>query len=419
MFNINRICSNLIIFGIIILIPSSILITFLDELIAYSLLLIALADCIFNGCWRKYKLLWLITGLITFYAIYSACFLSYNTLPFIMLDWVIELKPFLPFCVLFAIGPTFTLSERKIIRIFCVINMAIVLILFLLGRQAIIHVLGHPAYGSQYAILCGTIYYLMSRDPETNHVSTHDIIVSLALMTIGIMGFKAKFFGVYILAIFLMTLYRPGILRHFNLSHALLLLMVAGLTLAATWNKIQYYFLTGNSDTFDPNAVMTFARPVLYAVGAMILVDHFPFGTGLASFATYASQQNYSTVYFEYGINNVFGLSPGFSAFICDAFYPSIAQFGFLGLVLFIIFWIYIYSFLRAMIRSNPVYFRPLFVAGSIFIIFNLVEATSSTTFTQTCGLITLALLGMICAQGKKLKSAQTSDHKTSLPIKI
>lgn len=47
--------------------------------------------------------------------------------------------------------------------------------------------------------------------------------------------------------------------------------------------KISFYFITGNSDSFDPNVMESFARPVMYLHGFTILFDYFPFGSGLAS----------------------------------------------------------------------------------------------------------------------------------------
>ena len=119
------------------------------------------------------------------------------------------------------------------------------------------------------------------------------------MLSMGIWGFKAKYFATLVLSIFFMTLYKPGIMRHLNFKHFLIIVSILLLTAAVSWNKFQYYFLTGNSESFDPTVVESFARPVLYTTAGLILLDHFPFGTGLASFATSASQESYSGVYFE------------------------------------------------------------------------------------------------------------------------
>ncbi|MDE6782228.1 MAG: hypothetical protein K2J17_00765, partial [Paramuribaculum sp.] len=376
--------------------------SFLDELVSFSLIGITLLDCVFNNNWKRYKLLWIIVAIITLYAIYSG-FLPYNIPRYIMLDWVIELKPFIPFCVLFAIGPTFTAKEKRIIRGICWINIIIIAICFAGGIKLVKLVLYHPAYPSMYAFICGLFYYFCSIDPKTNIVPKRSLWIALGMMSVGIFGFRAKFFGTFILAIYLILFYRPGILKHLTFKHLIIMIILIGAVLAATWHKISFYFLQGNTDTFDPRTIESFARPVLYMTGGLIFIDHFPFGSGLASFASFASAENYSRIYYEYGISNVHGLSPNHPVFICDAFYPSLAQFGIIGVILFIYFWIYIYKFLRVYVRTDPYYYRPQFITGSLIIIFILVESTTATTFTQMGGMITMCLLGMCCAGGRSL----------------
>ena len=78
---------------------------------------------------------------------------------------------------------------------------------------------------------------------------------------------------------------------------------------------------------------------MLYVTGGQILLDYFPFGSGLASFASNASAVNYSTLYYDYGLDKVWGLSPSKTDFICDAYYPSLCQFGVVGVCLFIYLW--------------------------------------------------------------------------------
>ncbi|MBD5297028.1 MAG: hypothetical protein HDS21_02995 [Bacteroides sp.] len=415
MLSLNRICCYLIIFGVIILIPSVNFITYSDELISVSFLAIALADCIINRCWKKYSLLWIIMSILSIYAIYSL-YLPYNTLRYILLDWIIELKPLIPFCVLFAIGPSFTNPEKKLIRIICWINISIIAVCFALGMSVIKTVMFHPAYPSMYALISGLLFYYCSLSND-NVISDKNLWISIAMMAVGIFGFKAKFFGTFILSLYLLLFYKPGICRNLNYKHILILIILCLLVLGATWNKINYYFIQGDTDSFDLSTIESFARPVLYMTGGLILLDHFPFGTGLASFATFASGENYSLVYYEYGINNVHGLSPNQPYFICDAFFPSLAQYGFVGLLLFIYFWVYIYSYLRIMIRTNPNLYRPLFTTGSISIIFILVESTTGTTFTQTGGLIVMSLLGIVCAKGRLLKQSERLSNTNTLCI--
>lgn len=421
MLSLNRTCIYLIMLGLIVMIPSIKIITFADELVSFAFIGVAAADCIFNGNYRKYRLLWIILAFFLAYAFYSIFFLSYNTIHAIFLDFIIELKPFIPFCVMLAVAPRFSTADRKIIRAICWINIAVVTVSFALGIVFIEAIMVHPTYPAQFAIISGAMYYLCSRNSLTNSVSKKNTIISILMMCIGILGFKAKTFAIIIPSIYLMTAYKPGLFRKINIKHVVTLIILVFGVLGATWNKIQYYFLQGNSDSFDPTVIESFARPVLYFTSANIMVDHFPFGTGLASFASYASAVDYSSVYYEYGINNVHGLSPRKPDFVADAFYPSLAQYGVVGLILFIYFWIYIYKYLRILIRQKDDRYKTFFVTGSICILFVLAESTGSTTFTQDGGMIVMCILGICCSYGKPLlNNVRTDHHPTEIkPRKI
>lgn len=403
MLSLNRICCYTIILGFALMIPSMVYLKYLDEIISFFFLAIAIVDCTFNGNAKKYKLLWVIILILSAYALYSVFFLNYNSMPYIILDWVIEVKPFIPFCVVLAIGPLFTGREKRVIRWICWINVIIIACCFAMGPAAVKKIMFHPTYPSMYALISGLFYYYCSADPHTGKISKRHIWIALGMMSVGVLGFRSKFYATFILAIFFILFYRPGITKNLNVKHIITIALLFVAVIGAVWSKFQYYYLQGNSDSFDPTVVESFARPVLYVTAGLIFVDHFPLGTGLASFATYASQVNYSTVYFEYGINHVYGLTPQLPVFICDALIPSIAQFGIVGLILFFYFWVYAYGFLKAMIRANATLYHIPFVVGTIIILFNLIEATSANTFTQTAGTVTLSLLGMCCACGKRL----------------
>lgn len=402
--------------GLTLLILSNKHLVYLDEFISFSLLGIALFDCLFNGNFKRYRLLWLIMAIISFYAVYSILFLNYNTPAYILKDWVIELKPYIPFCVFFAIGPQFTEADKKYIRIICIVNAIIIGISFLIGSSAIKLLMSHHSYACQYAFICGLFYFYCSRNADTGIITKRDTLITIILISIGLMGFKAKYYAAYIPALYLLTLYKPGVMRNFTLKHALAMtILVCGIA-GASWSKFQYYFLQGNSESFDPSVIESYARPVLYVTGSQILADHFPFGTGLASFASSASSESYSNVYFEYGIQNVHGISMRSEvSFITDAFYPSLAQFGVVGLILFIAFWFYIYSFLRILVRTNPDLYRAQFICGSLIIIFILAESAAATTFTHDSGMITMSLLGMACAYGKRQSDTSRTEQLSIL----
>lgn len=421
MLRIDRLSIYIIIFGLIFLIPSVQYITFTDELFAYSLGLLAMADSIINNNWRKYTLLWILVGLITCYGIYSLTAVHFTSARAIFRDWLIQLKPFLPFAVLFGINPSLTETDRKLIRNICYFNGFLLGFMFLLGWEAIKLLVFHPTYGSVIIFISAMFILLVSSDKEGQlPINVRNAVV--ILLTLGLLSLKAKYYGTYILSIYFLLVYKPGMFRKVSPKHIVGVLIIVALILLATWHKISYYFLYGNSETFDPTMTESFARPVLYMTGFMILADYFPFGTGLASFATDSSNQTwaYSGVYYEYGIDRVHGLAPGLDFnFVNDTHYPSLAQFGIVGVILFFWFWIYAYSFLKYMIRFNPEKYKTPFIVGSLIICFILIESVAANTFTGGCGAVAMMLLGLVCAKGKALKQTNRIEEQSIQLAKI
>ncbi len=416
MLRIDRLCVYVILLGLISLIPSLIYLKFLDELCAAMLGGIALLDCVVNGSWRRYRLLWLLMAIMTFYAIYSLTIVHNNVPIAIFYDWVIELKPYLPFIVLLCIGPKFTTSDKQIICAICWVNAIISIIALLGGKPLTSPILFHPMYGGCIVFISAMFILYCSID-KNGEVPRHTIIILALLLTAGLICGRSKYFGTYVLSIFFLFLYSPGIIKHLNLKHALLIAVVCFAIIAVAWSKFHYYFIIGTETqtSFDITATQSFARPVLYITSWFILLDYFPFGCGLASFASFPSQEWYSNVYYEYGINNVWGLSLKNPGFICDAFYPSLAQFGFAGLILFIWYWVYAYGFLRTMLRTDARKYKYPFIIGSLIICYILIESTTGNVISQNVGVMPIMLLGIVAAQGRELREAKAIRHKPVL----
>jgi len=404
------------------MLPSIIYVKFVDELECYLLGAIAFVDIIFNKNYKKYTLIYFFLAFFAFYIVYSIFFKDYNTTRYILTDAIIQFKPSLPYLVIFAISPSFLSHEKKIVKALCVINVTICLILLFMGSYILRLVVFHIAYIGTTCFICAICYMLMSIKDDYS-IDKRDLLVMVIMLCVGLGCTRAKYYGEFVFIIFFLFLYKPGMLRKFSMKYALLLIAVIGIFIAVGWDKFTYYFITGNSETFDPTVAQSFARPVLYATAGLILLDHFPFGSGLASFASYASADNYSNLYYEYGINSVWGLSEEYSDFICDAYYPSLAQFGIFGIILFIAFFVWIYSHLRDINRCNDKKYKYFFIIGASAMLFIFIESIGGTSLVQTSGMIAMMLLGFTasCAKNEDVTQylLQTNNKKSFLKIKI
>jgi len=115
------------------------------------------------------------------------------------------------------------------------------------------------------------------------------------------------------------------------------------------------------------------ARVALTRTSIDIAGDHFPLGSGFGTFGGYASRLYYSTVYADYGLSDVYGLSETTGSFISDTHWPYVL--GETGLVGF------------------------LFYSGSLFVLF-LTVYRGASTFTDPwmCGFAYGTMMGLILA---------------------
>ena len=91
----------------------------------------------------------------------------------------------------------------------------------------------------------------------------------------------------------------------------------------------------------------------------------------------------------------MWGLSKEMPTFICDAFYPELAQFGVVGVILYFTFW-------GTILRKSAKELLPeiqLFVL--LIFLFFLIEGIADATFTQNRGLFILILLGLVLSPNK------------------
>lgn len=365
-------------------------------------------DVVINKQYKKYKLLWILIGIMTFYAIYSLTFVSYNTPKAVCYDFIAQLKPYCYFCVGYAIVPKISEIQKQILKYISILNGFVLLILFVTGLYKIIFM--HISYVGLVAV-SSFLVYLLSAMKTDGSLTIKDMIVAVCVLSVGLLCTRAKFYGIFIISVYLLFIYRPGLLKNITLSQVVIFIVILALVLVASWHKIDYYFISGGEDYnfFDEDKMASFARVALYGGMIMILLLYPIFGSGLASFATNASSTsvNYSQIYYELGLDNVWGLSPNYDSFICDAFYPSLAQFGFVGICLFIWFFVWVYKILSISLYLKG---KAYFVVGIIAIVVILIESIAGTTFCQSVGGLCMMILGCLASKYKDITKEQETE---------
>ena len=129
MIRLDKICIWTLIVCFAGMIWSGSLVKPIDEMACYTLLAVGLMDCIVNHRWRAYLPLLLVIAIMAGYVVYST-FKGFNTLPYIVMDAIIELKPFVPFMVILVVKPQLNLTERRVLKGIAIVNIITVLVLY-------------------------------------------------------------------------------------------------------------------------------------------------------------------------------------------------------------------------------------------------------------------------------------------------
>lgn len=266
--------------------------------------------------------------LMVFYLAYSLI-IQVTTPRGVFLDILQQVRPYAVFYLTWMMAPEFTNKQKKRIKLVMLLSFFGYLIAFIVKPSLVTpYGGGESAALGQIALCCAMIYYLFSKQTKKNRN------IAILIMLLGLISGKSKYFGECVVFIALVVFVKSKI----NYTSVTTLLKVAALgavVIFFTWTKFNAYYVEG----FQENAE-TMARPATYETGMTIMFrDYIPFGSGLGSFGTAAAAKEYSPLYYEYQLDEIWGLNPENPMFLADAFYPTLAEFGIVGLFFFLWFW--------------------------------------------------------------------------------
>lgn len=264
-------------------------------------------------------------SVIAFYTLYSLMF-GVNVAGGVWLDLLQEIRPYsIIFCT-WILNPRFTKKQKK----WMLGTMVITLFSWIVYHPQTLDTqveAEFPVLG-QLAICTGMSWYLFTKETKRNRN------IALLLVLTGMMAPKFKFMGEVVC--FIGFVYFVKNRLNFKSPKTMLYVFVLIVAvLVVTWTKFDVYYVSGLSND-------QLARPMTYKTSLQILWDYFPFGSGMGSFACNGAWKFYSPLYYEYNLNTIWGLGDstiGSGAFICDAYYPTLAQFGIVGVFFFCWFW--------------------------------------------------------------------------------
>ena len=335
--------------------------------------------------WKEYVAF---LALLVFYAAYSLYVSRVNVAEAVYVEFVQQLRPYSVLLCTWILNPKFSRMQKRLMLTTMIATLlAWLLFTFMAGDlvpDAEVPVLG------QLAICTGMAYSIFAQPSGRNKY------VALFIVLVGLLAPKFKYFGEVVCFVGVVFFLTRRI--HFKSPKTVLqLTLLAVVCIAFTWSKFDWYYVSGWENE-------ELARPMTYKTALLILKDYFPFGPGMGTFGTYAAAVHYSPLYYSYHLNEIWGLSESFSAFVADAFYPTLAQYGVVGVGFFVWFWA------RRLKNINQItdirYYRVALLAFFCLAI----ESVADTSYLSGKGMGYFMLLGLCLNSTYRPKTKEKAE---------
>lgn len=264
-------------------------------------------------------------GILLFFVIYGLLF-GANVQKAVLRDMVQWIRPFSIIYCTWILNPQFSRKQKNIM----LASMIGTIVLWISYHPEVVADSNaeFPVLG-QMSICTGMAWYLFKDDTKRNRY------IALLLVLSGLLAPKFKFLGEVVCFIYVIFFLKNKLnFKSPKTIIAVTLMMIV--ILAVTWTKFDAYYVSG----WDATGHDRMARPETYKIAfTKIIWEYFPFGPGMGSWGCAAAADYYSPLLYKYHMNTVWGCSPTFDRFIADAFYPTLAQLGVVGIFFFCAFW--------------------------------------------------------------------------------
>lgn len=388
-------CFWIIYFPVCIAFASAVNFDWSDELLTVLLLLYAVVKQRYLvKDRRRSREIGAYIAIMVFYLLYSLA-IQVTTTRGVVLDLLQQLRPYAVFYITWMMAPQFDAVQKRRIKWVMLLSFFGYLVAFRVNPTWVTPYGGEESAAlGQIALCCGMIYYLFSKQTLRNRN------IAILIMLLGLVSGKSKYFGECIVFISLVVFVKNKI----KLTSPSTLIKFAALTcvvLFFTWSKFNAYYVEG----FQADAEAK-ARPITYETGVQIMFhDYVPFGSGLGSFGTAAAAKEYSPLYYKYHLDTVWGLDPANPMFLADAFYPTLAEFGLVGLFFFLCFW------KRRLRETSKIQNIVCYRMALMAILALALESTADSSYLSGKGMGYFMILAVSLNTGR----AQMAKRKTTL----
>ena len=377
-----------IIFGIYLYETKIPFMKYIDEALAVGLFFFYLVNRHYKS--KEFKFFSLI---VLFYILYSF-FLGITNAYAILMDVIIQIKPFIVFYCASSLGLQLSGKGKLIVKRLVLALSFFTMIITLVNYNFVMNDLfGHPSRYGSFFTLAGFIYYYCSDRSKKALRNT------VALWACMLVCMKVKSIGFFVIAFFL-TVNLKTMLKSLRLNFKTFFIILVGIALmmAFAWERFQAFYIANGIGAESVEEM--YARPALYYTAWEIIKDYIPFGSGFGTFASYASGVYYSKLYYDYGISDIWGLRPDEFNFVSDTYFPTLAQFGIVGVCLFT--W-----FMQRRIKNYWTLYKhgdskQMMLMKILILIYFLIESTSDSTLIQNRGVVMMFILALYQNEGTR-----------------
>lgn len=356
---------------------------YFDESIGCILLVIYILNGALLGNIKIYrKLIIYILGctVIVLIGIYSNIMYKIQPISAVILDLIAFLKFFIALCAYYTIlkGIDIKNIEKKLAFHIKIISGILILLSVLdsifkifdqttrWGFHVITLYYGHSTtFGDTCIFMMIFVIYL-----RKNIKYNKFYIIGLSICSLFTIRFKiiACVALIYIIYIFTIKLNKK-----LNIGWGM---MISSVGILIAWRQIYTYFFSEKLET---------ARSALLSASLKIASDYFPIGTGFGTFASSASEKFYSSIYYKYNLNIVYGLNGKNTTFISDIFWPTLfGELGVLGTIVYILMLVVLFFQIQRLYRLN---IEKYFVSLSIYI-YMIASTLSTSAFLSASGVM-------------------------------
>lgn len=338
--------------------------------------------------------MWQYWGIMVFYTVYSFI-INVTTFRGIYLDLLQQIRPYMVFYITLLLAPKFTRRQKKMI----VGSM----LLTMVGYMLTANVVSNYEAGKEEADLPMVVlttsmsFFLFMKSNKKN------MYIAIAIMLVGLMSGKSKYMGQCVCFIGIVLFLKEKIDYRKPKYYVMFAALVAAV-IFVSWTKFNGYYVEGmEGDDVSELA----ARPASYKTAfGKIIWDYFPFGSGLGSFATAAVAKEYSPLYYKYELNEIWGMTPDYTGFVADCFYPSLAEYGVVGIFLFCVFW------RRRLLEIKHIEDMNHYKMALMTILALAIDSTSNTAYLSGCGMGLFMTLAICLNSNRYLPRKRIDDSQ-------